>query len=352
MLNRLPRLAHLAALTASLGAQLAGAAEPGALAAARALHEAGRFAEARRAFERLAASDPKNPEIAFHRGELALWRNELPEAVALLEKATATGPGNSRYHHRLGDAYGRSAQAASVFSALGFARKCLAAYRRAVELDPANLEARLSLFLFYASAPGIIGGSAEKATAEAAAIKQLDAETGRVASAALWHAQKRFDAARAELATLRPRNLAAVTTERVFLSDVAWSGANVGWGEPARNHTWPDLNAWPGVVLIVQGRMYAKGLYAHAPSRYAYALDGRWKRFSATVGLRDGAHEQGAAIFTVRGDGRELFRSTQLRVGKSERVQVDLTGVKELELLTESGLPHNHNSWAVWVSHC
>lgn len=79
-------------------------------------------------------------------------------------------------------------------------------------------------------------------------------------------------------------------------------------------------------------------------------MDRKWKSFSATIGLRDGANpEQGSAVFTVRGDGRELYRSRLLRVGKREDVKVDISQVKALELLTDGGEGHNHNSWAIWV---
>jgi hypothetical protein len=36
-------------------------------------------------------------------------------------------------------------------------------------------------------------------------------------------------------------------------------------------------------------------------------------------------------------------------VGEREDVKVDVSQVKELELLTEGGEGHNHNSWAIWA---
>lgn len=81
----------------------------------------------------------------------------------------------------------------------------------------------------------------------------------------------------------------------------------------------------------------------------ALAVGVKWKTFTATIGLRDGAALQGSAIFTVRGDGRELYRSRMLRVGEQEAVQVNIANVKKLELLTEGGEGHNYNSWAIWA---
>jgi tetratricopeptide (TPR) repeat protein len=328
---------------------LIAAVDPAALDAARILYDSGQLASAQWAFEKLAAADPLGGEINFYLGEIALRQNDLRRAASHFEKAVAAVPTASRYYHRLGDAYGRSAQAASIFSALGFAKKCLRCFERAVELDPKNINARYSLFTFYRGAPAIIGGGADKAAAEAAAIKQLDPDRGRIALAALYVSQKKYHEARAELAEMHVLRLEAIPNDHAFLSDVEWTAAKVGWGQPARNHAWFDENSHPGVLLIVHGRLYAKGLYAHSPSRYAFALDGKWKKFTATVGLRDGASPQGSAVFTVRGDGRELFRSALLRVDASQQVNIDVTGVNELELVTEPGETHNHFSWAIWV---
>jgi tetratricopeptide (TPR) repeat protein len=337
------------AALALMSVSLVAAADLAGLNAARELYDFGQLAEAQQALEKLTASHPTDPEVNFYLGEIALQRGDTEKAVALFERTVAAAPTVSLYYHRLGDAYGHAAQKASIFSALGLARKCLHAFERAVELDPRNLDARYSLFTYYRGAPGIIGGGADKAAAEAATIKRLDPDRGRVAFAALHVAQKKYDAARAELAEVRPITLASVQAESVFLSDVEWTHASVGWGQPARNHAWFDERSHPGVVLLVHGRLYAKGLYAHSPSRYTFALDGKWKTFTATVGLRDGADPHGSAVFIVRGDGRELFRSAILRVNASQPVKIEVAGINELELVTEPGGADNHFSWAIWV---
>lgn len=148
-----------------------------------------------------------------------------------------------------------------------------------------------------------------------------------------------------------PVALADVTADRTFLSDVTWTSAKTGWGQPARNHFWFDEGNQAGVFLLLGGQFFDKGLYAHSPSRYAFALEGKWKSFTATIGLRDGANkEQGSAVFTVRGDGRELYRSPMLRVGARAEVKIDVAGVGQLELLAEGGEGHAHNSWAIWAA--
>jgi tetratricopeptide (TPR) repeat protein len=336
-------------LTLALSMPLLAAVDPVTLGAARALYDLDELGQAKRAFEKLFTAHPESAEVNYFLGEIALRQNVIEDAIMYFEKAVAAAPTASLYHHRLGDAYGRAAQDASIFSALGLARKCLSAFEHAVDLDPGNLDARYSLFTFYLGAPGIIGGGANRAAAEAAAIKQRDADRGRIALAVLYVSQRKYDEARAELAAIRPVDLATVRGERFHLSDAEWSAAKVGLGEPARNHMWFAGQRRPGVVLIVHGRLYSKGLHAPSPSRYTYYLKDKWKVFTATVGLHDDAHEQDSAAFIVRGDGRELFRSRTLRVDESQRVRIEVAGVHELELVTEPGEADNHSSRAIWA---
>jgi NPCBM/NEW2 domain len=136
---------------------------------------------------------------------------------------------------------------------------------------------------------------------------------------------------------------------RLYLSDAAWTSAAVGWGKVVRNRYWFNPNQWEGALLQLNGQVFNKGLYAHADSKFTFPLDGKWKTLTATVGLRDGADLQGSAIFTILGDGKELFRSNLLRAGKTETPRINLTGVHELELRVNGGEGHTHNSWAIWA---
>ena len=80
-----------------------------------------------------------------------------------------------------------------------------------------------------------------------------------------------------------------------------------------------------------------------------FPVAGQWKKFAASVGLNTGALAQGSAVFTVWGDGRELHRTPILRAGERREIELDITGVKELELRAEGGEGHPHNSWAIWA---
>jgi len=169
------------------------------VAGARALFAAGRFPEARKAFEVILAADPSNAEVHYYLGRLAIERKDAASAVRELERAVELAPASAPIHEALGDAYGRSAEKADVLASFGLARKCLAEYRRAVSIDPRNVEVRVRLLEFYYRAPSIIGGGPDKAADEAAAIEKLDPGRGRREFANLYIADGKYDLALAEL---------------------------------------------------------------------------------------------------------------------------------------------------------
>jgi tetratricopeptide (TPR) repeat protein len=170
------------------------------------LFRARKLPEAQAAFTKVAVAEPKNAVAASYLGLFALMRNDPEQAVQWLEKATQLAPANSYYCRLLGDAYGLSAQKAGVFSKFGFAKKCLACYDKAVELDPNNLDARASRVEYYRQAPGIVGGGMDKAYAEAAEIRRRDPMRGATVLGNLYVAEKKYAEAFALLDELIAKN--------------------------------------------------------------------------------------------------------------------------------------------------
>jgi tetratricopeptide (TPR) repeat protein len=197
------------------------------------LFQARKLPDAQAAFAKIAVAEPKNAEAAQYLGLLALMRNDPEQAVLWLEKATQLAPANSYYCRLLGDAYGLSAQKAGVFSKFGFAKKCLASYDKAVELDPANLDARASRVEYYRQAPGIVGGGMEKAYAEAAEIRRRDPLRGAMVLENLYIGEKKY----AEAFALLDELIAQSSANTVPLYQVgrlaAISGQQLDRGEAA-----------------------------------------------------------------------------------------------------------------------
>lgn len=138
------------------------------------------------------AARPQDAEAHYLLGLSLLNQNQGESAVAPLEKATELAPTNSVYRRTLGDAYGVSAQKAGLFARLGWAKKCKAAYDKAVELDPKDVWARWAVMEYCRQAPGIVGGGMDQAYAQAEVIKQLDSARGRAAYALLYVTDKKY----------------------------------------------------------------------------------------------------------------------------------------------------------------
>ena len=93
-------------------------------------------------------------------------------------------------------------------------------------------------------------------------------------------------------------------------------------------------------------RRHARGIYAHAPSRYVYALGGKWETLRSRYGLQKG--NPGSVVFVVRGDGRELVRSQIVRDFRDRDLEVCVRGVKQLELIVETTPDGATSDWGIW----
>lgn len=132
----------------------------------------------------------------------------------------------------------------------------------------------------------------------------------------------------------------------VLLAELEFAEASVGWRRPLRNHV---LCERPGECFIqVDGRFFESGLYAHAPARHVFALDGQWKRLRTGFGLQDG--HSGTAVFVIRGDGRELFRSPKVSDRRFRETTLDVSDVVRLELVVEDAGDGNGSDWGVWIA--
>ena len=113
------------------------------------------------------SSTPSDAESANLLCRAYLAIDDLNRAETSCKKAIALDPENSRYHRWMGHVYGAKADRANFLSAAGLAGKTRQEFERAVQLDPADIEARSDLAEFYFEAPGIVGGGQDKARAQA-----------------------------------------------------------------------------------------------------------------------------------------------------------------------------------------
>jgi tetratricopeptide (TPR) repeat protein len=185
---RLLALASLLVAPALLAADPA----PGPFEEGVKLVQAGKGAEAHTYFTAAAQAHPESPIPPYWLGRLALSEEDWDKSIDWFEKTVELEDGNSMYHLWLGRAIGQKAQRASVIKQAFLAKKVKTQFERAVELDGKNLEARSDLISYYLMAPGVMGGSVEKAKEQAAAIAAQDAYQGHLAAARI-HADQKED---------------------------------------------------------------------------------------------------------------------------------------------------------------
>lgn len=114
------------------------------------------------------------------------------EAVKCGERAVKLEPQNASYHLWLGREYGRKAGDSNPLSAAGLAKKARNEFERAVQLDPANVPARVDLAEYYTEAPSLMGGGLDKATAQAAAVQHLNPAMAHLILARVANKDKRY----------------------------------------------------------------------------------------------------------------------------------------------------------------
>ena len=153
---------------------------------AKQLFDTAKYAEAKT--ELLALQ--KSAAAAYYLGRIATFDNDGDEAIRQFERAVELDDGNALYHAWLGNAVRDEAQHASAFKMPFMARRMKKEWERAVELDPAQLDARLGLVMFHAMAPGIMGGNKDTAREQAREIAKHDAMRGAMARGMLAEAEK------------------------------------------------------------------------------------------------------------------------------------------------------------------
>ena len=125
------------------------------------------------------------------------------------------------------------------------------------------------------------------------------------------------------------------------LSNAQFDSEKVGWSRLTRGVF------FTGSLLQLEGRGYANGICAHAPSSVTTTLDGKWRTLKFAYGLQDGG--TGSVVFVVKGDGKELFRSALVKDHVRRDAEIDVDGVKTLELITEDGGDDNRSDHSIWI---
>lgn len=138
-------------------------------------------AEAAR-IDALAATTDGSAAMHFGRGCVAMRGEKWDDAVDAFQRAVKSAPSSSAHHLWLGRAYAEQALRANKLRQASLAGKIRDSFARAVQLDAENLDARVALAEFYTQAPGIMGGSEDKAKEQVREIKSRNPYRGGIAA--------------------------------------------------------------------------------------------------------------------------------------------------------------------------
>ena len=149
-----------------------------------------KYAEAKAAFEGRLTANAGDASAMYYLGRIADAENRNDDAIRWFERAVKREPGSALYHFWLGSAVGEEAQNASKIRQPFLARKVKSEFEKAVQLDPKMVEPRMGLVDFYSIAPGVMGGSMDKAREQAAELVKLHPMRGHLAYARIAMREK------------------------------------------------------------------------------------------------------------------------------------------------------------------
>jgi tetratricopeptide (TPR) repeat protein len=174
---------------------------PAELSAAQSLGEAvemfetGEFTAAKTSFEAVVETDGENHAALYYLGRIALIDEDLDGAIEHLRRAVKLEEDDSVYRMWLGRAYIAKLQTVSFYEKGMLAGRALENLQKAVELDPSNIEARITLGSYYLNAPSIAGGSKKKAREQAEVVVTHNPVEGNAMLAGIHIKDKEYDQA-------------------------------------------------------------------------------------------------------------------------------------------------------------
>jgi hypothetical protein len=127
----------------------------------------------------------------------------------------------------------------------------------------------------------------------------------------------------------------------VYLSDLDWSRATIGWGNVTKD------KSVEGNTIRVNNKEYLKGIGTHANSEIVYSLNKQYDLFSCIVGSDDESY--GSVDFEIYGDGVQLYKKSGVFRGCGDKCEISVKNVDSLRLVVTDGgndISGDHADWA------
>jgi tetratricopeptide (TPR) repeat protein len=235
------------------------------------------------------------------------------DAVKCGERAVSLEPGNAKYHLWLAREYGRKAGDSNPLAAAGLARKAKAEFERAVQLDPANVPARVDLAQYYTEAPAIMGGGLDKARQQAEQVAKYDLAKAHLILGRVAEKEKQYGEAESQLRAgvndaKNPADawlqLAAFYRNRGRLDDMqkAVQSAVAQPGKPAESYfdaakeLYLGSRDFPGAAQYLQTYLSSGELVEGAPAFHAHYLLGQLEEKMGNSGAAAAEYEASLSL--------------------------------------------------------
>ncbi len=92
--------------------------------------------------------------------------------------------------------------------------------------------------------------------------------------------------------------------------------------------------------ITLGGVTYPKGLSIHSKSTLKFRTQGEYRLFQAIIGIDDNADDkrvEGDVKLTISGDGKTLFEADVKATDAPRKLDLNVTGVRELQILVDFG---------------
>lgn len=188
-----PRFLALAALVV-LGCDAGAQCQP----AIQKLNADRRFDEAKAQMQAAVARTPADDAAWECLGRITVLMNRPREAAEYFEKAIKINDKVASHHLQLGSALGDLGDSTSKIKLPFLARRIKGEFEKTVALDPTSVDGRYGLVEFYTQAPGVMGGSKEKAQEQINEILKLNPMRGHLKQAELHQREKKLPEAEKE----------------------------------------------------------------------------------------------------------------------------------------------------------
>lgn len=162
------------------------------IAQANKLYKEKKYDEAFAIYSTVKSGSPQFAESRYHMGQISFHKQDYSKAEEYLKQAIAANGNVAKYHVAMSNVIMRMISNASMIKQASLASKLRSHLEEAVRLNPNDMNSSLILIGFYKQAPGIMGGSSDKATALAESIMKRNKAEGHMAQALIYQLDKDF----------------------------------------------------------------------------------------------------------------------------------------------------------------